>query len=236
MAEILTPDLCVIGAGAGGLAVADGGRALAPPWSWSSAAGWAGRRLNTGCVPSKALVAAGCHAHAMRSGAPFGIAADEPRINSRRLHDHVEQVIAAIAPRRRRAAGCEALGVEIVQAEGTIRRPAHAERRRNARSAPAASSSPPAPGRWCPRFPGSRSVPYFTTETIFDNTRKLTHLVIIGAGPIGLELAQAYNRLGTQVTVVEAGRAAAAERPRTGRDRPAPPARRRRRYSRQHRW
>src|SRR5690606_34042607 len=45
----------------------------------------------------------------------------------------------------------------------------------------------------------------FTTETIFDNTRKLTHLVVIGAGPVGLEIAQAYRRLGTDVTVIEAG-------------------------------
>ena len=58
-----------------------------------------------------------------------------------------------------------------------------------------------------PDIPGLLSVPYFTTETIFDNTRKLTHLVIIGAGPMGLELALAHRRLGCDVTVVEPGKA-----------------------------
>ena len=64
-----------------------------------------------------------------------------------------------------------------------------------------------------PGIPGLDTVPYFTGETIFDNTRKLTHLVVIGAGPMGLELAQAYNRLGTQVTVVEEGAPLAASDP-----------------------
>jgi pyruvate/2-oxoglutarate dehydrogenase complex dihydrolipoamide dehydrogenase (E3) component len=60
-----------------------------------------------------------------------------------------------------------------------------------------------------PEIPGLFGVPYFTPETIFDNTRKLTHLVVIGAGPMGIELALSYNRLGCQVTVVEAGKALA---------------------------
>ena len=201
MAEILTPDLCVIGAGSGGLAVAAAARAHGASVVLVERGRLGGAALNTGCVPSKALAAAGHHAHAIRGGAPFGISADEPRINSRKLHDHIHQVIAGIAPDAS-APRLEALGAEIVKAEGRFIDPrtlSAGETQIRARRFVVATGARPV----LPSIPGLESVPYFTTETIFDNTRKLTHLVIIGAGPIGLELAQAYNRLGTQVSVVE---------------------------------
>ncbi|MHB1103820.1 MAG: dihydrolipoyl dehydrogenase family protein [Devosia sp.] len=201
MAEILTPDLCVIGAGAGGLAVAAAARAYGASVVLVERGKMGGDSLNTASVPSKAMVAAGYHAHAMRSGAAFGIAADEPRINSRKLHDHVQQVIASLAPDDS-TARFEALGAEIVKAEAKFTDPrtlGAGETLIRARRFVIATGSRPLR----PEIPGLPSVPYFTTETIFDNTRKLTHLVIIGAGPVGLELAQAYTRLGTQVSVVE---------------------------------
>ena len=204
MTEILTPDLCVIGAGAGGLAVVAAARAFGASVVLVERGKLGGASLNSACVPSTALAAAAAHAHAIRSGAAFGIAADEPRINSRRLHDQIQQVIAGLAPEDA-APRLEALGAEVIKAEGrfvdrrTLRAgPVHIRARRFV----VATGSRPV----VPAVPGLDSVPYFTTETIFDNTRKLTHLVIIGAGPVGLELAQSYRRLGAQVTVVEAGR------------------------------
>lgn len=205
MAEILTPDLCVIGAGAGGLAVVEAARAYGASVVLVERGKLGGETLNTGCVPSKALVAAASHAHAIRTGAAFGIAADEPRINSRKLHDQIQQVIAALAPDDS-AARLEALGAELVRGDGRFIDPRTlnaGEVLIRARRFVIATGSHSV----VPAIPGLDSVPYFTAETIFDNTRKLTHLVVIGAGPVGLELAQAYNRLGTQVTVVEASQA-----------------------------
>jgi pyruvate/2-oxoglutarate dehydrogenase complex dihydrolipoamide dehydrogenase (E3) component len=201
MAEILTPDLCVIGAGSGGLAVAAAARAFGASVVVVERGELGGDTLRATCVPSKALVAAGHHAHAIRGGAPFGIAADEPRINSRKLHDHIEEVIAGLAPEDS-ASRMEALGAEIVIAEASFIDPrtlSAGETRIRARRFVIATGS----RSLLPDIPGLSGVPYFTTETIFDNTRKLTHLVIIGAGGVGLEIAQAYNRLGTEVTVVE---------------------------------
>lgn len=204
MAEILTPDLCVIGAGAGGLAVAAAARGYGASVVLVERGRMGGDNLNTASVPSKAMTAAGFHAHAMRSGAAFGIAGEAPRINSRKLHDYVQQVVAGLAPDVS-AGRLAALGARIVRAEARFADPRTlvagdvlVRARRFVIATGARSLLPP--------IPGLLGVPYFTTETIFDNTRKLTHLVIIGGGPQGLELAQAYNRLGTQVSVVEPGR------------------------------
>ncbi|MDB5541626.1 MAG: Mercuric ion reductase [Devosia sp.] len=203
MAEILNPDLCVIGAGSGGLAVAEVARAYGASVVLVEKARLGGNALHTGAIPAKALAAAAAHAQAMRDGPQFGIAADDPKINFRRVHDHVEQVIAALAPMSA-AARIEALGVDIVH--GTAR---FINRRavvageteiRARRFVIATGAKLPVPA-----IPGLDAVPYFTSETILDNTRKLTHLVVIGGGPLGLELAQAHARLGTEVTVVENG-------------------------------
>ncbi|HEV2516091.1 MAG TPA: FAD-dependent oxidoreductase [Devosia sp.] len=203
MADILTPDLCVIGAGSGGLAVAEAARAYGASVVLVEKARMGGNALNAGAIPAKALVAAAAHAQAMRDGAAFGIAADEPKINFRKVHDHVEQVIAALAPRD--AAGrLAAQGVDIVRgAAHFINRKALSvgdTEIRARRFVIATGARLPVPS-----IPGLDAVPYFTSETILDNTRKLTHLVVIGGGPVAIELAQAYARLGTEVTVVENG-------------------------------
>ena len=203
MADILTPDLCVIGAGSGGLAVAEAARAYGASVVLVEKAKLGGNALSIGAIPAKALVAAAAHAQAMRDGAAFGITAEDPKINFRRVHDHVEQVIAALSPQK--AVGrLEALGVEIVRgAARFINRRAVTVGEteiRARRFVIATGARLPVPS-----IPGLDAVPYFTSETILDNTRKLTHLVVIGGGPLGLELAQAYSRLGTEVTVVENG-------------------------------
>lgn len=203
MADILTPDLCVIGAGAGGLAAAEAAATFGASVVVVERGKLGGLSLNSTSVPAKALLAAASQAQAMRAAAPFGITPEEPRINTRRLHDHLDQVITAIAPRDAEAR-LQALGIELLKAEARFvdqRTLSAGETLIRARRFVLATGSRSA----APTIPGIDAVPYFTTETIFDNTRKLTHLVVIGAGPIGLEIAQAYRRLGTDVTVVESG-------------------------------
>ena len=201
MAELLTPDLCIIGAGAAGLAAALAASELGAPVVLVERGRMGGVALNAGSIPSKALVAAGAFAHAIRSGAPFGVTGEEPRISFRKLHDHLHGVVAGIAPRVS-AERLQALGVRIVAAEGRFldaRTLEAGDTRIRARRFLLATGALPV----LPPIEGLAAVPYFTTETIFANTRKLTHLVVIGAGAAGLELAQAYNRLGTQVTLVQ---------------------------------
>jgi pyruvate/2-oxoglutarate dehydrogenase complex dihydrolipoamide dehydrogenase (E3) component len=162
-----------------------------------------GDYLNAGTVPSRALAAAAHHANAMRSAAPFGIAADEPKVNTRKVHDAVQRVIAALAPAS--APGrLEALGVSVIKAEARFSDPrtlAAGDTSIKARRFIIATGA----RTLTPAIPGIDSVPFFTSETIFDNSRKLTHLVVLGGGSIGLEIAQSYARLGSRVTVVEAG-------------------------------
>jgi pyruvate/2-oxoglutarate dehydrogenase complex dihydrolipoamide dehydrogenase (E3) component len=203
MAEILTPDICVIGAGSGGLSVAAAAAAFGVTVVLIEKGKMGGDCLNFGCVPSKALLAAGKRAEALRKASPFGVAAQRPGIDFAKVHDHVHGVIAAIAPNdsKERFAG---LGVRVL--EGTAR---FKDKRTvavgdaieiKARRFVVATGSTPA----APPIPGLDQVPYLTNETIFDLTLCPEHLIVIGAGPIGLELAQAHRHLGAAVTVLEA--------------------------------
>ncbi len=203
MADILNPDLCVIGAGSGGLAVAEAARAHGVSVVVIEKARAGGSALNTGAIPLKGLVAAAAHAQTMREGGPFGIVADEPKVNFRRVHDHIEQVITALAPQSS-AAHLKAQGIDFIPgAARFISRKAVQAGDTEIRARRFVIATGARPG--VPAIPGLDAVPFFTTDTILDNTRKLTHLVIVGAGAAALELAQAYRRLGTEVSVVEHG-------------------------------
>jgi pyruvate/2-oxoglutarate dehydrogenase complex dihydrolipoamide dehydrogenase (E3) component len=200
--EQINVDLCVIGAGSAGLSVAAAAAAFGRSVALIEKHKMGGDCLNYGCVPSKALIAAANRAHILRTSAPYGIAPVEPEIDYRRVHDHVQQVIAAIAPNDsvERFTG---LGVRVIPAaarfldKATV---AAGEHRIRARRFVIATGSSPA----VPPIPGLDQVPYFTNETIFDNAEKLEHLIVIGGGPIGMEMAQAHVRLGSRVTVLEA--------------------------------
>ncbi len=98
MSNVLTPDLCVIGAGSGGLSVAAAAAQLGVEVVLVEKHKMGGDCLNTGCVPSKALLAAGKRAHQMRSQNKFGITPQEPSIDFRAVNKHVHEVIAAIEP------------------------------------------------------------------------------------------------------------------------------------------
>jgi pyruvate/2-oxoglutarate dehydrogenase complex dihydrolipoamide dehydrogenase (E3) component len=210
MAERLTPDICVIGAGSGGLSVAAAAAGFGVPVVLIEKGKMGGECLNTGCVPSKSLIAAAKHAQAVAEARAFGIAAEPAYIDFGKIHRHVHDVIAAIAPNdsKERFNG---LGVRVI--EGAAR-----FKDRNtvvvgegteiaARRFVIATGSSPA----LPPIAGLDAVPYLTNETVFDLTTRPEHLIVIGAGPIGLELAQAFRRLGSAVTVLEAAQPLARE-------------------------
>ncbi len=207
----ITADLCVIGAGSGGLSVAAAAAALGVKVVLIEKHKMGGDCLNYGCVPSKALIAAGRRAHTIRSSAPFGISPAEPAIDHAAVHAHVKSVIAAIAPNDS-VERFRGLGVQVIQAaarfidKSTVQA---GDDRITARRFVIATGSAPA----VPPIPGLDSVPYFTNETIFDNTQKLGRLIVIGGGPIGMEMAQAHARLGSEVIVLEGLKALAKDDP-----------------------
>jgi pyruvate/2-oxoglutarate dehydrogenase complex dihydrolipoamide dehydrogenase (E3) component len=200
--QTLTPDICVIGAGSGGLSVAAAAAAFGVPVVLIEKGKMGGDCLNFGCVPSKALLAAGKHAQAMRAGVPFGVAAQRPAIDFAKVQGHVHGVIAAIAPNdsKERFTG---LGVHVIEGAARFKDKetvAVGDVEIKARRFVVATGSAPA----APPIPGLDQVPYLTNETVFDLTVCPEHLVVIGAGPVGLEMAQAFRRLGANVTVLEA--------------------------------
>ena len=202
MAEILTPDLCVIGAGSGGLSVAAAAAQLGVSVVLVEKGKMGGDCLNYGCVPSKAIIAAGKVAHKMRTSAPFGVQPVDPVVDWASVNDHVKSVIAAIEPNDsvERFTG---LGVHVIEAAGkfkdkkTVVAGDHEIQARRTIIATGSSAA-------IPPIPGIDQVPYLTNETVFENREPMKHLVVVGGGPIGMELAQAHRRLGAKVTVLEA--------------------------------
>ncbi|MBL4775476.1 MAG: FAD-dependent oxidoreductase [Mariprofundus sp.] len=214
--QILHVDICVIGAGSGGLSVAAGASQMGAKVALVEKSEMGGDCLNTGCVPSKALLAAGHAAQSMRDAARFGVGitgqsggepgvqAQTPDVDWQQVHDHVHGVIAAIAPNDSQQR-FEAMGVTVIRAAGRF------EDKRTLRAANqlirakyfvlATGSS-----AFVPPIEGLDQVDYFTNESIFSNSGTVEHLIVIGGGPIGLEMAQAHRRLGAKVTVMEMAR------------------------------
>ena len=203
MADTLRPDICVIGGGSGGLSVAAAAAAFGVPVVLIERGKMGGDCLNTGCVPSKALLAAAQRAETMRAGAAFGVTAQAVDVDFAKVHDHVHRVIGAIAPTDS-AERFTGLGVRVIKGHAKFK-----DRRtivvgddyeiRARRFVIAAGSTPR-----LPPIPGLDEGPYLTNETVFELTERPDSLIIIGAGPIGLEMAQAFRRLGSAVTVLEA--------------------------------
>jgi pyruvate/2-oxoglutarate dehydrogenase complex dihydrolipoamide dehydrogenase (E3) component len=204
MAETLAPDICVIGGGPGGLSVAAATAAFGVPTVLIERRKMGGDCLNTGCVPSKALLAAAKRAAAIRSAGLFGLDVQNIGVNFAKVHDRLHAVIAAVAPTDS-AERFTGLGVRVIHDHAKFK-----DRRTviagdveiRARRFVIATGSAPA----VPPIPGLDSSPYLTNESIFDLTERPEHLIIIGAGPVGLEMAQAFRRLGSSVTVLEAVR------------------------------
>ncbi|MCX7372735.1 MAG: FAD-dependent oxidoreductase [Alphaproteobacteria bacterium] len=194
-------DLCIIGAGSGGLSVAAGAAQMGAAVVLIEKHAMGGDCLNSGCVPSKALLAAAHAAQAQRDTTRFGVAPVEPRVDFAAVMAHVHGTIAAIAPHdsveRFERLGCTVLrdharfvAPDMVQA---------GEARIRARRFVLATGSRAA----VPPIPGLAETPFLTNETIFGLRELPAHLAVIGGGPIGCEMAQAFRRLGAQVTLLE---------------------------------
>lgn len=209
--ETINADICVIGAGPGGLAVASAAAAFGRSVVLIERHKFGGDALNYGCIPARALAAAANRAHAIRTASTFGIAGKEPEIDMRAVNAQVQEVLAGVAPNfaPERLTG---LGVRVIQAAARFisRKVVMAgEQRIRARRFVIATGSTPL----IPKIPGLVNVPYFTSETIFGNQERLHSLIVIGGGSVGLELAQTYSRLGSRVMVLEAEKALGAEDP-----------------------
>ncbi len=194
-------DLCVIGAGSGGLSVAAGAAQIGARVVLIEKHKMGGDCLNYGCVPSKALIAAAHAADRVRRSGRFGVSGQEPEVEYSKVHDHVHGVIAAIAAHDS-VERFEGLGVHVIQGAARFTGPrevAVGDQRIRARRFVIATGSSPA----APPIPGLDMVPYLTNETVFELNEGPEHLIVIGGGPIGTELAQAHRRLGARVTLLE---------------------------------
>jgi pyruvate/2-oxoglutarate dehydrogenase complex dihydrolipoamide dehydrogenase (E3) component len=201
MSETIEADICVIGAGSAGLSLAAGAAQLGARTVLIESSKMGGDCLNHGCVPSKALIAAGKAAQSHRLAERLGIGFAAPEIDFRRVRAHVQGVIAAIEPMDS-VERFEGLGVTVIQAAARFvgRREVEAGGRRvKARRIVVATGSKPL----VPPIPGLDTVPFLTNETVFDRTELPDHLIVIGGGPIGCELGQAFRHLGARVSVIE---------------------------------
>ena len=204
-------DLAVIGAGAAGLSVTAVAAQLGLKVALIERDRMGGDCLNTGCVPSKALLAAAHAAQSARSAGKFGIRLPEPAIDWDAVRAHVTGTIAAIAPMDSEAR-FHALGATVLRGEARFLDPDTLgidSRRLTARRIVIAAGSRAA----VPLIPGLDAVPHLTNETLFALAQPPAHLLVLGGGPLGLEMATAHAGLGCRVTLIEAGRIAAREDP-----------------------
>lgn len=201
----LETDICVIGGGSGGLSVAAGAVQMGARVVLVEGHKMGGDCLNYGCVPSKALIAASKAAHAQTSGARFGVKPVHPKIDYGAAKDYVHDVISTIEPNDS-VERFEGLGVTVISEFGEFLSPTELQAGETiikARRFVIATGSSPL----VPPVPGLETVPYLTNESLFDLRDQPEHLLVIGGGPIGLEMAQAHARLGSKVTVIEGEKA-----------------------------
>jgi len=204
MKQIKT-DILVIGAGSGGLSVAAGAAQMGADVVLLEGHEMGGDCLNYGCVPSKALIATGKAAYGQRHSNQFGVADAAGTVDYAGAKDHVADVIATIAPVDSQER-FEGFGINVIREFGKFISPTQVQAGDNiitARRIVIATGSSPL----VPPIPGLDTVPYETNETLFELRDAPEHLLIVGGGPIGMEMAQAHIRMGCKVTVIEGGKA-----------------------------
>lgn len=200
MSQLHTPDLCIIGAGTGGLAAARAARELGASVIVVERGAIGGGRLRPEGIAATTLFEAARLAQSIRDGRAIGVSADGPKIGFRRIHDLVEATTLSVAPRFS-AEHLTVAGIEVMAGDAsfidkrTLQVGVARIRAHRFVIATGAVSAPLA-------LLGLEGVPFFTPESILDNTRKLTHLVIICRDPRAFELGQAYRRLGSEVTLI----------------------------------
>ncbi len=203
--KVIKTDLCVIGGGSGGLSVAAGAVQMGADTVLIEGGKMGGDCLNYGCVPSKALIAAAKKAASLDHASDFGVTGERPNVDYGAVMDHVASVIAGIAPHDS-VERFEGLGVNVQEGYGRFISPKQVEVNDTIvearRFIVSTGSSPTAPP-----IPGLEEAGYLTNENLFENREMPDHLIVIGGGPIGMEMAQAHRRLGCKVTVLEAFKA-----------------------------
>ena len=198
-----THDVIVIGGGAAGLTAAGGCALFGLEVALIEGRKMGGECLNDGCVPSKALITAAKRAAEAREGTRYGVALDPPQVDWLGVRQHIRDAIAAIEPHDSEER-FEEMGCEVIRDWAKVTGPQTVEVGGRTLRAPRiviATGSKPA----IPPIEGIGEVPYLTNENIFEIDALPDHLVIVGGGVIGMEMAQAFRRLGSAVTVVEPG-------------------------------
>ena len=193
-------DLIVVGAGSGGLTAAKFAAGIGARVVLVEKHRIGGDCTWTGCVPSKALMKAAKVAHEIRSASHFGISTSSPIVDMARVRDYVQEAISSVYQSETPEA-LEREGIEVVMGDARFAGPATVrvgEKTLNGKKFLIATGAHPI----LPDLPGLKETPYLTYETLFDNDRLPDRLLVLGAGPIGLEMAQAYQRLGSRVTVI----------------------------------
>lgn len=197
----IVADLCILGAGPGGLSLAAGAAALGHKVVLIEKHKMGGTSLHYGSVPVKALLASAEHAQAMRGAGAFGIAPFEPAVDWPGVRLQIADIIAQSAPNAA-AERLTGLGVTVIQAAGRFVDPRTViagEVRISARRFVIATGTAP----FVPAVSGLEGLSYSTTDTIAEARGPIDHLIIVGGGAAGVEFAQAYRRLGARVTLVE---------------------------------
>ena len=198
-------DVLVIGGGSGGLSVAAGASQMGASVTLLEGHKMGGDCLNFGCVPSKAMIASGKAAYSQSHALQYGVADHKPKVDYAAAKNHVADVIATIAPLDS-VERFEGLGVNVIEEYGEFISPTEVKAGDTiitARRVVISTGSSPL----VPPIPGLENVPYETNETLFELREQPKHLLIIGGGPIGMEMAQAHIRLGSKVTVIEGAKA-----------------------------
>ena len=193
-------DIVIIGGGSAGLVVASAAAQLKAKVALVERDKLGGDCLWFGCVPSKSLIHASRVAYQVKNAARFGIYTQPPEIEFAKVTSHVQQVIANIQPHDspERFRG---LGVEVIFGEGEFIDQKTFEvngQKLTARAFVISTGSRPA----IPSFEGLNSADFLTNEKVFDLKQRPNNLAIIGAGPIGCELGQAFSRIGSNVTII----------------------------------
>lgn len=194
-------DIVVLGAGSGGLVTSYIGAVVKAKVTLVEKHKMGGDCLNTGCVPSKALIRSGKLMHNIQHSEKYGVQTASGEIDFARTMQRVQDVIAKIEPHDsvERYTG---LGVNVVQGEGRITSPWTVEvngETLTTRNIVIATGGSP----FVPPIPGLDQVNYLTSENLWQLSSQPARLVVLGGGPIGSELTQAFSRLGSQVTQVE---------------------------------
>lgn len=197
----LNVDFCIIGGGSGGLYFAAGAAQMGASVVLLEKNKMGGDCLNYGCVPSKSLISAAKYGHQFDKSLDFGWGATKPKLDFSKVYDHIHNVIKNIEPNDS-VERFEGLGVKVIAEEGAFESEdilSSKDYQIKAKRFIIATGSKP----FIPPIEGLQDVPFLTNETIFDLQTLPKHLVVIGGGPIGIEMAQAFKRLGSKVTVLE---------------------------------